>query len=132
MFSATQYKSISMKDKGVLYNKSKLLSLQVIQLCRWLQEHNENIISRQIIRSATSIGANYSEALGAESPSDFIHKISISLKELYETQYWLELLFDSNYINEEYFNQLYGLSEEVMKMMTASIITKKKNMANPR
>jgi len=121
-----------MKDKGVLYNKSKELSLQVINLCRWLQENNEFIISKQIIRSATSVGANYSEALGAESPSDFIHKISISLKELYETQYWLELLFDSKYINEDYFRQIYGLSEEIMKMMTASILTKKKNISTLR
>lgn len=121
-----------MKDKGVLYNKSKELSLQVINLCRWLQENNEFIISKQIIRSATSVGANYSEALGAESPSDFIHKISISLKELYETQYWLELLFDSKYINEDSFRQIYGLSEEIMKMMTASILTKKKNISTLR
>jgi four helix bundle protein len=121
-----------MKDKGILYNKSKELSLQVIQLCKWLQQHNEYIISNQIIRSATSVGANYSEALGAESPTDFIHKISISLKELYETQYWLELLHDSNYINNDYYNQLYSLSEEVMKMMTASILTKKKNISAPR
>lgn len=120
-----------MKDKGILYNKSKELSLQVIQLCKWLQQHNEYIISNQIIRSATSVGANYSEALGAESPTDFIHKISISLKELYETQYWLELLHDSNYINNDYYNQLYSLSEEVMKMMTASILTKKKNISAP-
>lgn len=119
-----------MKDKGILYAKCKELSLQIIHLCRWLQEHSENIISKQILRSATSVGANYSEALGAESPSDFIHKISISLKELYETQYWLELLRDSNYINDEYFKQLYDLSEEIMKMMTASILTKKKNIAN--
>ena len=128
MNSATQYAS-KVKDKGILYTKSKELSLQVIQLCRWLQENNELIISKQIIRSATSVGANYSEALGAESSSDFIHKISISLKELYETQYWLELLHDSRYINDDYFNQLYSLSEEVMKMMTASILTKKKNAA---
>ena len=121
-----------MKDKGILYNKSKELSLQIIQLCKWLQQHNEYIISNQIIRSATSVGANYSEALGAESPTDFIHKISISLKELYETQYWLELLHDSNYINNDYYNQLYSLSEEVMKMMTASILTKKKNISTPR
>ena len=121
-----------MKDKGILYTKSKELSLHVIQLCRWLQENNELIISKQIIRSATSVGANYSEALGAESPSDFIHKISISLKELYETQYWLELLHDSKYINGDYFNQLYSLTEEIMKMMTASILTKKKNIANQR
>ncbi len=121
-----------MKDRGILYNKSKDLSLQVIQLCRWLQEHNENIISKQILRSATSVGANYSEALGAESPSDFVYKIAISLKELYETQYWLELLHDSGYIDSNYFEQIYNQSEEIMKMMTASILTKKRNMSNLR
>ena len=101
-----------MKDKGILYNKSKELSLQVIHLCRWLQEQNEFIISKQILRSATSVGANYSEALGAESPSDFIHKISISLKELYETQYWLELLHDGKFIDEECFSIPIGCDSQ--------------------
>lgn len=75
------------------------------------------------------MGANYSEALGAESDSDFIHKISVSLKETHETQYWLDLLKDSGYINEHQYNTLYGCSEEIYKMMTASVITVKKRLA---
>jgi len=89
------------------------------------------IISRQIIRSVTSIGANYSEALGTESDSDFIHKLSISLKETHETQYWLDILKDTKFITEECYNALYNDSEEIYKMMTASVITVKRRNSNP-
>ena len=118
-----------MKDKGIIYEKCKQFSLHIIELCRKLESMNEYIISRQIIISATSMGANYSEALGAESDSDFIHKISISLKETHESQYWLDLLKDSHYLTEEYYNTLYTLSEEIYKMMTASVITVKKRLS---
>ena len=66
-----------MRDKGVIYEKAKQFSLQVIEQVRTLQQNGEFIISKQIFRSATSIGANYSEALGSESDNDFIHKLSI-------------------------------------------------------
>lgn len=92
----------------------------------------ESIISKQIIRSATSMGANYSEALGAESDNDFVHKISVSLKETHETQYWLDILKDSNYITEEYYNILYNDSEEIYKMLTASVITVRKRIEKTR
>ena len=121
-----------MRDKGIIYEKCKKFSLLIIELCRNLESMNEFIISKQIIRSATSIGANYSEALGAESDSDFIHKISVSLKETHETQYWLDLLKDSHYITDDYYTIMYDLSEEIYKMMTASIITVKKRLSSPR
>ena len=121
-----------MRDKGIIYEKCKQFSLLIIELCRKLEGMNEFIISKQIIRSATSMGANYSEALGAESDSDFIHKISVSLKETHETQYWLDLLKDSRYITDEYYDTLYSLSEEIYKMMTASVITVKKRLSLPR
>ncbi len=121
-----------MKDKGIIYERCKQFSIKIIELCRSLEECGDHIISKQILRSATSIGANYSEALGAESDSDFIHKISISLKETHETQYWLDILKDSNYITEEYYNTLYNSSEEIYKMMTASVITVKKRLERER
>lgn len=121
-----------MRDKGIIYNRSKYFSLQVIQLVRTLQQNGEYIISKQIFRSATSIGANYSEGLGAESDSDFIHKLSISIKEIHETQYWLDLLKDGGYIQEEYFELLYQQSEELYKMITSSILTVKQRTENPR
>ena len=119
-----------MKDKGVIYDKCKLFSRNIVVLCRFLNQNGEFVIAKQIIRSATSIGANYSESLGAESPSDFIHKLSISIKETYETHYWLDILKDSGYIDSDYYISLYRESEELFKMITASILTMKKRQGN--
>ena len=121
-----------MKDKGIIYEKAKQFSLQIIHLVRTLQQNGEYIISKQIFRSATSIGANYSEALGAESDSDFVHKLSIAIKELHETQYWLDLLKDGQYINNEYYTTLYSHSDELYKMITSSVLTVKQRLENLR
>jgi len=115
-----------MKERGPIYHKSKEFALSAIELCRWLQAHGESIISKQLFRSATSIGANYREGLGSESDSDFIHKISVSIKETHESQYWLELLVEGHYITQEQFDKLYSITEELIKMMTASVLTLKK------
>lgn len=97
-----------------------------INLCRWLQSQGEYIISKQLFRSATSVGANYREGLGSESENDFIHKISVSIKETHESQYWLELLVDGGYISREQFAEIYAVSDELIRMMTLSVITLKK------
>lgn len=119
-----------MKSKGIIYGKCLDFSVSIIALGRLLQERQEYIISKQIVRSATSIGANYSESLGAESDSDFIHKISIALKETHETQYWLDVLLHSNYIDKNHHNALYQASEELYKLMTASVLTVKKRLGS--
>ena len=115
-----------MKERGPIYHKSKEFALMAIKLCRWLQSQGEYIISKQLFRSATSVGANYREGLGSESESDFIHKISLSIKETHESQYWLELLVDGDYISREQFEELYTISDELIRMMTSSILTLKK------
>ena len=115
-----------MKERGPIYHKSKEFALAAIELCRWLQSNNEYIISNQLFHSATSVGANYREGLGSESESDFIHKISVSIKETHESQYWLELLVDGQYISQEQFNKIYELADELVRMMTASVLTLKK------
>ena len=119
-----------MRDKGIIYSKCLDFSVNITELCRRLQQRGDYIISKQIIRSATSIGANYSEALGAESDNDFIHKISISLKETHETQYWLDVLLRGKYIEKDYHQRLYMASEELYKMMTASVLTVKRRLYN--
>ena len=114
-----------MRDKGIIYEKAKQFSLQIIDLVRVLQQNGELIISKQIFRSATSIGANYSEALGSESDNDFIHKLSISLKEIHETQYWLDLLKDGGFTDNSTYTILYNSAEELYKMISSSILTVK-------
>lgn len=114
-----------MRDKGIIYEKAKQFSLQIIDLVRVLQQNGELIIPKQIFRSATSIGANYSEALGSESDNDFIHKLSISLKEIHETQYWLDLLKDGGFTDNSTYTILYNGAEELYKMISSSILTVK-------
>ena len=82
-----------MRTKGIIYEKSKAFSLNIISRSNEMRERGEYIMSQQILKSGTSIGANYCEALGAESPQDFIHKVAISLKEANETYYWLDLIY---------------------------------------
>ena len=88
--------------ESILKDKSYKFALRIVNLNKFLNnEKREFILSKQILRSGTSIGANIVEGNRAESMSDFIHKLSISLKESYETEYWLNLLKDSEYISEK-------------------------------
>lgn len=117
-----------MKAEGALYDKSKAFALDVIALCNELREKGEYVMSKQILKSGTSIGANYCEAVCAESPQDFIHKVSISLKEANETYFWLDLLHDSKYLDDERYNQMKAQVEELYKMLNASAITVKQRL----
>lgn len=112
-----------MKAQGIIYDKSKLFALGVIALCNELREKGEYVMSKQILKSGTSIGANYCEALGAESSQDFIHKIAISLKEINETYFWLDLLFSSKYIDENKFVVMKTQTEELYKMLNSTVLT---------
>ncbi len=90
-----------------------------------LQEKKEFIISKQLLRSGVSIGALVREAEQAESNKDFIHKLSISLKEAHETEYWLELLFKTNYFTKEKFEELLSKTGELIRILTSIIKTSK-------
>lgn len=104
-------------------------AIRIVSLYKFLsEEKTEKVMSRQILRSGTSVGANIREGLFAESPADFIHKHSIAQKECSETLYWLELLNRTNYITSEQYNSLNIDCISLIKMITASIITCKKNM----
>ena len=112
-----------------LSSKSLHFAIRILNLSKYLREEKkEFLISNQIMRSGTNPGAMVREATQAESGKDFIHKLSIALKELNETQYWLELLKATNYISEKEFNSLIENSIELLKLLTASIKTKKRNL----
>lgn len=87
----------------------------------------EYVLSKQLLRSGTSVGTNIREAQNAQSKADFIHKLSISQKECNETMYWLELLNQSEYINDEDFKGIHSEATEILKMLRSSIITTRKN-----
>ena len=112
-----------MRTKGIIYEKCIEFSLGIVALCNEMRERGEYVMSKQILKSSTSIGANYCEALGAESPQDFIHKVAISLKEANETYYWLDLIHASDYMTNDKFEELRGQVDELYKMLNSSVYT---------
>ena len=112
--------------KSVLRDKSYLFPIAVVMVCRSLQkEQKEFVLSNQLLRSGTAVGALLREAEFGQSKADFIHKLTISPKEANETQYWLNLLHDTNYIEKEPFLSLSSNCAKLNKMLVASINTSK-------
>lgn len=109
-----------------LKEKSYKFALRIVKLYKFLaDEKKEYVLSKQCMRSGTSIGANITEGNQAQSTADFIHKLSIALKEAFETEYWLCLLRDSEFITEKQSESLIADCNELQKILTASIKTSK-------
>ncbi len=115
------------KRENALAEKSMAFAVTVVKLTKQLAGQREYVISRQLSKSATSIGANLREAQFAHSRADFISKLQIALKEANETDYWLELLFRSEYIDSQSYQQLRSACKEIGAMLISSINTAKKN-----
>jgi four helix bundle protein len=111
---------------NVIKDKSFEFAIKIINLYKELTNKKEYILSKQLLRSGTSIGANIREAQNGQSKADFIHKLSISQKETDETLYWLELLKETNYISENEFKILHNECIEILKIIRSIIITTKK------
>lgn len=115
-------------EDSILVIKSKAFAIRVIQLYKYLCNiEKEYVLSKQLLRSGTSIGANIREGAFAQSKNDFISKLSIALKEASETHYWLELLNETGYINDNESDSLKKDCKEILKILQASIITAKSN-----
>lgn len=110
-----------------LAERSMRFAVSIIGLVKRLKEQRESVISNQIGRSGTSIGANNREANYAHSKADFIAKLEIALKEANETGYWLELLFQTQYISEEEYNELDSLCTSIRVLLISSCKTAKEN-----
>ncbi len=109
---------------SILKDKSYAFAIRIVKLSQYLVEkRNAFVLSKQILRSGTSIGALVRESEYAESPADFSHKLHIALKEVGETHYWLSLLKDTNHITEKMFASIIGECEELIKILTASVKT---------
>lgn len=117
-----------MSDKtNLLKNKSFAFSIRIINLYKYLgKSKKEFVISNQLLRSGTAIGALIREAQNAESDKDFIHKLAISQKECDESLYWLELLKDTNYLSEIEFESINMEGCELLKMLRSAILTSKR------
>ena len=110
------------------YILAEAFAIKIVNLERYLREDKkERRMSDQIFRSATSIGANISEAKYAESTSDYIHKLSISQKEANETLYWLRLLYKTKYIDEARFSELCNDCQELLRIITNVILSVRRN-----
>jgi four helix bundle protein len=116
---------------SIIAKKSYAFALEVIKMYKNLvEDKKEFVLSKQFLRSGTSVGANVNEAICAQSKRDFVHKLSISLKEARETMYWLNLSKDSNYITAHLFDNLNSLCGEIIKILSSIILTTKQKYFN--
>ena len=114
---------------NVIKTKSFSFALRIVKLYQFLSiEKKEFVLSKQLLRSGTAIGALVREAEHAESKLDFVHKLAIAQKEANETDYWLELLFQSEYLNEIQFQSLNSDIAEINKILASIIITTKQKL----
>ena len=112
---------------NIICEKSYSFAIRIVKLNKYLKEHKrEYILSNQVFRSGTSIGANIEEALGGQSDKDFVNKLSIAYKEARETQYWIRLLNDSGYLTNEQAQSLLVDCEELLKIIGSIQITMRK------
>jgi len=115
-----------MKD-NIIKTKSFQFAIRTVNLYKFLAENKkEFVLSKQLLRSGTSIGANIREGINAESKADFIHKLAIAQKECDETIYWLELLKATDYLFEKEYESINSDAIEIMKLLTSILKTSKK------
>jgi len=114
--------------KNIVKDKSFEFAIEIVHVCKKLTEQKEFVLSKQLLRSGTAIGALIREAEHSESKKDFIHKLSISLKEANETEYWLELLVNTMYLNETEFKSLRIKIGELNRLLISIIKTTKENL----
>jgi len=111
-----------LKKYNLIVDKSKAFAIRIVKLYKHLCDtKHEYILSKQILRSGTSIGANVKEAIRGFSTPDFAYKMSIALKEASETEYWLELLHETGYISDIEFNSIYPDCNEVISILTSIV-----------
>ena len=119
-----------MKENAIR-SKSYAFASRIVKAYKYLiDEKREFVMSKQLLRSGTSIGANVEEALAGSSTADFIHKLNIAAKEARETDYWLRLLHDNDFLTTRVFNSMHKDNEEIIKLLSSILIGKKANSLN--
>jgi len=114
---------------NIVRDKSFAFAVRVVNLYKHLKnDKSEYVLSKQLLRSGTSVGANVREGVNAESKKDFIHKLAIAQKECDESIYWLELLVETKYLNKEEYQSLVNDATELLKILKSIIITTKQRM----
>jgi len=118
--------------ENIIKEKSFAFALRIVKLYKFLIEKKEFVLSKQLLRSGTSIGAMIREAEHAESRADFIHKMAIAQKEANETDYWIELLYKSEYLKESYYISIHNDIIEISKLLSSIIITTKRGKSEKK
>ena len=117
-----------MKSDNVVLDKSFDFAVRIVKLYKHLRyKVDERVLSTQVLKSGTSIGANIREALRSSSRKDFVAKMNISLKEAYETEYWLELLYKTEYISKKEYDSIFPQCRELTNILSQIILTTKAN-----
>lgn len=118
-----------MKEKNIFITKSFAFAVDVVKTCQGISEQRrEYILTKQLLRSGTAVGALIREAQNAESKADFVHKLAIAQKECDETSYWLELMKETEYLNEDEYKRLSSEATGLLKMLRSSILTTKQKI----
>ena len=113
------------KKPNIIKDKSFAFAIRIVKLYKFLSDKKEFILSKQLLRSGTAIGALIREAEHAESNADFIHKLAIAQKEANETDYWIELLYQSEYLTKDEYQSIYKDITELNKILASILITSK-------
>ena len=114
--------AVKVKTENIVADKSKMFAVRIVKLYQYLcTEKREFVLAKQLLRSGTSIGANVKEAIRGQSKADFISKMSIALKEASETEYWLELLYETDFLDKNQFQSIYADNQELLKILTSII-----------
>ena len=121
-------KELQEDKKGILSKKTYNFAIRIVKLSKFLRENNEYVLSKQLLRSGTAIGALIREAEYAQSISDFVSKLSIALKEANETLYWISLLYDTEHFDEKIKNSFQKDCDEIISILVTSIKTGKKRI----
>ena len=115
-----------MKPDNIIKNKSLDFAIRIVRLYKHISETgHEYVLSKQLLKSGTSIGANVREAIGGQSKEDFIAKMHIALKEVYETEYWLELLYNTDYLTKKEFESIFTDCRELTNILASILKTMK-------
>lgn len=116
-----------MKENNVIVDKSKAFAIRIIKLYRYLcDDKKEFILSKQVLKSGTSIGANVKEAVRGQTKADFYAKMNVALKEASETEYWLELLNEGGFIENDAYESVYKDCQELLRILVSIVKTKEK------